>query len=181
MNDIFVDTLCSENVRSKHQEELEPYKTFIGSWEFDWIGHQDDGSTYTVPGEWHFSWILEGRAIQDNWICPKRHLRSSGKYAEGEYGTTIRYYDFKEECIKVLWIGPILSNLNVFNVTHDKNQITQDEIMVIDNSRISRWVFKDIKEASFKWEAYVSNDNRKTWIMNQEVHAKRMIQKNKTG
>ena len=173
MNNLFLDTLHSEKGHSKHQEKLKPYHTFIGSWEFDWIGHKDDGSTWTVPGEWHFSWILEGRAVQDNWICPKRHLRSSGKYPDGEYGTTIRYYDFKEDCIKVLWIGPILSNLNIFKVTHNQDQIIQDEIMVEDDSKISRWIFKDIKEASFKWEAYVSNDNGKTYDIDQEVNAKR--------
>jgi hypothetical protein len=117
---------------------------------------------------------LEGRAIQDNWICPKINLRSSGKYPEGEYGTTIRFYDFKDDCIKVLWIGPILSNLTIFKVTHTKGQIIQNEIMLKEKSEISRWEFKDINESSFKWEAYISNDNRKTWKMTQEVFAKRI-------
>lgn len=174
MNNVFLDTLYSEKGHSIVKGKLQPYSMFIGSWEFDWIGLKDDGSTWTVPGEWHFSWILEGRAIQDNWICPKRNLRSLGKYPDGEYGTTIRYYDFKEDCIKVLWIGPILSNLSIFRVFHGKDQITQNEIMVSDDSKISRWIYKDIKETSFKWEAYISNDNRKTWIMNQQVYAKRV-------
>ena len=173
MDNAFLKTLISNCGHPKHHEKLMPYEIFIGSWDFNWIGHNDDGSTWTVPGEWHFSWILEGRAIQDNWICPKSNLRPSHKYPEGEYGTTIRFYDFKEDCIKILWIGPILSNLNIFKVTHTKGQIIQNEIMFKDKSEISRWEFKDIEETSFKWEAYISNDNRKTWKMNQEVYAKR--------
>jgi len=174
MNSHFIESLISNDGHPRHQEKLKPYQRFVGSWIFDWVGHNEDGSTWTVPGEWHFSWILEGRAIQDIWICPKRHLRSFGKYPDGEYGTVIRYYDFKEDCIKVIWIGPILSNLNVFKVSHTEDRIIQDEIMITDKEKISRWEYKNIKEDSFKWESYVSNDERKTWKMDQEVYAKRM-------
>jgi len=173
MNSAFLDTLISDRGHLKHHEKLKAYEKFIGSWDFDWVGHREDGSTWTVPGEWHFSWILEGRAIQDNWICPKVNLRSSDEYPEGEYGTTIRFFDFKEDCIKIIWIGPILSNINIFKVTHTESQIIQDEIFFKDKNEISRWLFKDIKKNSFKWEAYVSKDNRKTWKLTQEVYAKR--------
>ena len=111
MNNNFVESLISNHGHPRHREKLIPYQGFIGSWSFDWVGHNEDGSTWTVPGEWHFSWILEGRAIQDNWIYPKIDLRSSDDYPEGEYGTTIRFYDFEEDCIKIVYISPILSNL----------------------------------------------------------------------
>ena len=174
MNSIFLESLIADCGHPKHREKLKPYQKFVGSWIFDWVGHKENGSTWTVPGEWHFSWTLEGRAIQDNWICPKRHLRSSEEYPDGEYGTTIRFYDFKEGCIKVIWIGPILSNLNVFRINHTEDRIVQDEIMIADKGKISRWEFKDIKEDSFKWESYISNDGRKTFRMDQEVYANRL-------
>ena len=147
----------------------------IGAWEFDWVGHKEDGSTWTVPGEWHFSWILEGRAIQDNWICPKIALRKSGKYPDGEYETTIRFYDVKDDCIKVIWVGPILSLLKLFRATQIEDSIIQSEIIVGDNGKIAKWVFKDISETAFKWESYISSDNKKTWKMDLEVFAKRKI------
>lgn len=120
-------------------------------------------------------WILEGRAIQDIWICPKTDIRSSNDYPEDEYGTTIRFYDFKEDCIKIIFIGPISSNLSVFKVSHTEDEIIQDEIMIKDKSRISRWEIKDIKENFFKWESYISKDGRKTWKMDQEVLANRKL------
>ena len=175
MKAAFVETLLSEKGHPKHQEKLKPYEVLIGNWEFDWIGHKEDGSTWTVPGEWHFSWVLEGRAIQDNWICPKTNLRALGKYPDGEYGTTIRFYDFEEDCIKVIWIGPILSQLCIFKAQQIGNEIIQDEIVVGDKGKISRWVFRDISKNAFKWEAYISEDNQETWQINQEVHAKRKV------
>ena len=175
LENTFIETLLSDKGCPKHQEKLKPYNIFIGAWEFDWVGHKDDGSTWTVPGEWHFSWILEGRAIQDNWICPGTDLRASGEYPDGEYGTTIRFYDFKEDCIKVIWIGPVLSQLNIFRAKQTNDQIIQNEIMIGDKEKILKWVFKDICETSFKWEAYISSDNQKTWKMDQEVYAKRKI------
>ncbi|MFC1850861.1 hypothetical protein ACFL27_11765 [candidate division CSSED10-310 bacterium] len=173
MNNTFIETLVSEHGHPRLQDKLKPYKIFIGAWEFDWAGHEDDGSTWTVPGEWHFAWILEGRAIQDNWICPRLNLRSSGKYPDGEYGTTIRFYDFKENCIKVIWVGPILSQLTIFKAHHSKDQIVQNEQTVGDKGKSSRWVFKDINKNSFKWEAYTTDDDQNMWKMNQEVYAKR--------
>ncbi len=55
MENTFIETLVSENGHPKHQEKLKPYETLIGAWEFNWIGHEEDGATWTVPGEWHFS------------------------------------------------------------------------------------------------------------------------------
>ena len=78
MKNGFVETLVAAGGHQILKDKLEPYAGFIGSWDFDWVGHNDDGTTWTVPGQWHFSWILEGRAIQDIWICPAIDLRSSG-------------------------------------------------------------------------------------------------------
>jgi hypothetical protein len=173
MNGLFVETLVSEEGHPEHREKLKLYEVFIGTWDFDWVGHKEDGSTWTVPGEWHFSWVLEGRAIQDNWICPKTPLRSSGEYPAGEYGTTIRFYDFKEDCIKVVWVGPILSQVHIFRANQTENQIVQDEIVIGDEAKVSRWVFRDISETTFKWEAHVSKDNQESWQLRQEVFARR--------
>ena len=175
MHNDFVKSLISDSGHPRHHEKLMPYQRFIGSWSFDWVGHNEDGSTRTVPGEWHFSWILEGRAIQDNWICPRTDLRSSEDYPEGEYGTTIRFYDFKENCTRIVFIGPILSNLKIFEVSHTEDKIIQEEIMVVDKGMISRWEIKNIRENSFKWESHISRDGRKTWKMDQEVYANRKL------
>ncbi len=57
MNEVFIHSLVAEKGHEQHQEKLKPYSGLIGNWDFDWVGHEEDGSTWTVPGEWHFSWI----------------------------------------------------------------------------------------------------------------------------
>lgn len=57
-------------------EDLSPadrlFEPFIGSWDLDitWYGH--GAVTRRAKGEWHFAWVLEGRAIQDVWVVPPR-------------------------------------------------------------------------------------------------------------
>lgn len=175
---IFVDTLLSDKCHREYQEKLRPYAPLIGNWDFEWVGHQEDGSTWSVPGEWLFSWVLEGRAIQDNWICPKRELRSLEKYPKGEYGTTIRIYDFKEEKINTFWFGTILSQFRIFEARWEDNKIIQEEIPFKNRDKICRWIFKDITEDNFKWEAHESMDNKESWKITQEVFAtKKQIKK----
>jgi hypothetical protein len=62
----------------------------------DAVVHRDDGSQHTGPGEIHFGWVLEGRAIQDVWILP-------GVF----YGTTLRVYDPGIDAWHILWSDPV--------------------------------------------------------------------------
>jgi hypothetical protein len=55
--------------------ELELFGQFVGSWDVSVTNYQPDGSTITIPAEWHFAWALGGRAIQDVWIAPSREAR----------------------------------------------------------------------------------------------------------
>jgi len=41
-----------------------------GDWAVTVVDHLADGTRHTGAGEWHFDWVLEGRAMQDVWISP---------------------------------------------------------------------------------------------------------------
>lgn len=167
----FINTLVDN--KTYDNQELLPYASFIGDWYFQWIGHNKDGSTWEVPGQWHFSWILKGKAIQDNWICPRIDLKNNGIYPEGEFGTTIRFFDKIEKKIKIIWIGPEFSNLNIFYAKIEDNRIIQVE----DQKKIeqNKWIFSDIKKKSFKWEAYKSQDFGRNWFLEQELYSEKII------
>ena len=53
------------------------YGWLVGSWEQELTVHDPDGSVRRTAGEAHFSWGLEGRAIVDVWINPRREDRPS--------------------------------------------------------------------------------------------------------
>ena len=78
-------------------EELNLYGQFIGDWDADIATYTPDGVRHQGQGEIHFGWVLEGRAIQDVWMIPRRKDRRPDApvmpIAGNWYGTTIRVYD----------------------------------------------------------------------------------------
>ena len=73
----FLEALSAAGPAPDRAAKMALYGQFVGSWELDVIEHRDDGMTRRRPGEWHFGWALEGRAIQDVWIVPPRGQRAS--------------------------------------------------------------------------------------------------------
>jgi hypothetical protein len=116
------------------------FAPFVGSWELDVFDHHDDGSVESARGEWHWGWILEGRAIQDVWITPPR--------AEGsavEYGTAVRLYDGR-----VVWSGPVRGRQIMFVA-----RLVDGEIVLAgeEHGAPLRWIFSEIRPGSFRWRA----------------------------
>jgi hypothetical protein len=71
-----IEALEASHPRASLAEKLQLFGQFVGSWDVVGTSYRPDGSQETVQGEWHFGWVLEGRAIQDVWIAPKRSLRA---------------------------------------------------------------------------------------------------------
>ena len=71
--------------------KLQLFGQFVGSWDVEITNYKADGSREAVQGEWHFGWVLQGRAIQDVWIAPKRSLRQTSKGVTGDYGATLSF------------------------------------------------------------------------------------------
>jgi hypothetical protein len=82
MTSPFIAMLHAADPAPDRLEKMGLYGWLIGSWEMDAVVHADDGTVHNGPGEIHFGWVLEGRAIQDVWILPNVF-----------YGTTLRVYD----------------------------------------------------------------------------------------
>src|SRR5262244_4371463 len=100
-----IEALQSSHPRALHAEKLRLFGQFVGSWDVEVTNYKPDGSKEIVQGEWHFGWVLDGRAIQDVWIAPKRSLRAVDEEV-GEYGATLRFYDPRIDAWRSTWIGP---------------------------------------------------------------------------
>ena len=68
----FLAALGSEAPPADRAKDMDLYGWLVGSWEMQTVRHLDDGTTEESTGEIHFGWVLEGRAIQDIWIRPRR-------------------------------------------------------------------------------------------------------------
>jgi hypothetical protein len=148
------------------------YGQFIGSWELVVTEFRDDGTTRVRPGEWHFDWALEGRAIQDVWIVPPRGQREGDAVAlSNRYGTTLRVYDPGIDAWHIQWIEPVgQTYLSMIG-----RQQGDDIIQYGHNAagEKTRWGFYEIGPNAFAWRAETSTDEGKTWKRVVEFAARR--------
>lgn len=127
------------------------FSPFIGNWDLTVTWYRNDVQVRREAGEWHFTWVLEGRAIQDVWIVPPRRLRAAPAPLY-EYGTSLRFYDPELGAWRSTWIGPMQKVVHTFIARGDRNGITMET--GADAARLLRWVFSQIGTDSFRWENF---------------------------
>jgi hypothetical protein len=152
-------------------DKLELFGQFVGSWDLDRTSYAPDGTTATVPGEWHFGWVLEGRAVQDVWICPARRYRTAPIAPPAEWGTVIRFFDTSIDAWRATWVGPATGISHAF-VAHEEG----GEIVLrgtTDEGGPLRWVFSDITGDSFRWRSEVADDPGRAWRLTVEMRVRR--------
>jgi hypothetical protein len=155
-------------------EEMDAYGWLIGSWDLEVVGYDDEGNVIRTNGEAHFGWALEGRAVQDVFINPRRSERGpdSAKFANW-YGTTIRIYDPSIQGWRVNWFNPHDGIRAELIGRRRGNEIVQ-EGKFPDGTRI-RWTFSEITNDSFLWRGERLEADGKTWRLQVEFRARRGV------
>lgn len=177
-NTVMYKALFSQGPHPDFADKLSLFGQFVGSWDVEFTDCLPDGSTQTVKGEAHFGWALEGRAILDVWILPRRELRGEMPGA-GDYGVTIRFYDPEIDAWRSTWIGPAKHFVFPFIGRFMNGEIILEgsfggEVVLEGSSRegvLTRWIFSDITADSFKWRAIQSSNNWATHQLYQEMVA----------
>lgn len=156
---LFVRKLVSPGPASDRAGKMALYGQFVGDWQFNAIVHKDDGATHTGAGEIHFSWALDGRAIQDVWILP-------GTF----YGTTLRVYDPGLDAWHILWNDPLKQLY-----TRQVGRKLGDDIVQLGRlgDVTLRWSFTRIEPNSFLWTGERSFDDGKSWTVQSQFDARR--------
>lgn len=152
-------------------EKLQLFGQFVGGWDVEVVNYKPDGTAQTVEAEWHFGWVLEGRAIQDVWIAPKRSLRFGAADAPGDYGATLRFYDPKIDAWRSTWIGPVKGYVIAFIARQIGDEIVLEG--KLENGTVMKWIFSEITENSFRWRSIESTDDWKTEYKVQEMSCRR--------
>jgi hypothetical protein len=151
--------------------ELALFGQFVGSWDLVVVNHRPDGTIQRASGEWYFGWVLEGRAIQDVWISPRRSERTAGA-APGDYGATLRFFDPSIGAWRSTWIGPVNAAVRPFIA-----RPVGDEIVLSGSFKPGvdvRWIFSHITARRFRWRAEESTDQWRSRRLLQEMLAVRM-------
>jgi hypothetical protein len=143
------------------------YGWLVGAWAVRVVDYPRPGERREGSGEWHFAWVLEGRAVQDVWVCPPRADRTPHTPKPGNrYGTSVRMYHPTEGRWHVVWVNPVSGAINRLvarKVGADIFQEGQD-----DEGNAMRWVFTDITPQSARWYAERSTDGGASWTLEAE-------------
>jgi len=165
----FKSALISEKSNGELQEKLNLFGQFVGDWDLEGIYGKNSPDEWRVPGEWLFSWILDGAAIQDVFICPSRKEREVNPHPDGEYGTTVRFYIPEKDAWDICYGG--YGFMSILEAKQVGNQIIVNNK---DSSEgLNQWIFSDITQNSFHWQNRTSFDNGITWSVIFEVFARR--------
>jgi hypothetical protein len=147
--------------------KLNLYGRFVGSWDLDVEFHTLTGATLRAEGEWHFNWVLDGKAVQDVWIFPARRLRGDKSEPWHMYGSTFRWYDPAIDAWHITWFDPSRP-MEMRQIGPDIVQIGEDH-----NGLQRRWRFVEITDSSFRWIGEASWDKGATWTLEMEMRARR--------
>jgi hypothetical protein len=169
----FLDALGADEPAPDRAEKMHLYGQFVGSWDLDVTEFRDDGTTRRRPGEWHFGWALEGRAIQDVWIVPPRGQRPGDAAAHSNrYGTTLRVYDPRIDAWHIQWTEPVGQVYLSMIGRPQGNDIVQ--LGNAPDGALIRWGFYHVTPGSFLWRGESSRDNGAIWKRVVEFTARRI-------
>jgi hypothetical protein len=169
----FLSTLGAQARTPEIGEQEDIYGWLVGSWELDVRHYFTDVSARKLKGEVHFSWVLEGRAIQDVWIMPVLDERSPEIDRTGNmYGTTLRVWDPENKAWRITWINPVSNSRCDMIGRRSGNDIVQ--IGSLPNGTVLRWRFTEITSDSFHWIGEALEANGSSWKLQGEFLARRM-------
>jgi hypothetical protein len=89
------------------------------------------------------------------------------------HGSTMRVYDPTLGAWRVSWFGAEAGDFCTLVATpHRRDGIRQDGTQT--DGRPIRWNFSNITEESFEWDGWVSDDEGRTWWLEQHIDATRV-------
>lgn len=170
----FLAALHADGPDPRLAKALSLYGRFVGSWRVELADHFPDGTTDRSIGEWHFGWVLQGRAVQDVWIAPPSPRQAQNPPAGWplRYGTTLRMVEPATRTWRIVWTDPALG----FQVMQVGREIDGDIVQEgkTHDGKAMRWSFRDIERQRFRWLGEVSEDGGKTWRLQLEMRAQRI-------
>ena len=138
-NGVFQAVLGAGGRSAEIPESADVYGWLIGSWELDVLHYWAvDVSPRGIKGEAHFAWVLEGRAVQDVWIMPRRSERGGSVDKKmNMYGTTLRAWDPSIQAWRITWSNPAGDHFEQQIGRRSGNDIVQ--IGVRPDGTTTRW------------------------------------------
>jgi hypothetical protein len=147
------------------------YAPFAGSWDVEVFDLEGDGARRVSRGEWHFAWVLEGRAMQDVLMVPPRGERRNGTLAKNNRcATTLRIFDASNGVWRVHHFNPVAQTGQSFVAKLEGRQIV--ETAVDASGGALREIFSGVDAATFRCRREIS-DGFGSWKLTSDYIATR--------
>ena len=149
----FLEALISKKKNDALPEEFDYFGKLIGNWKINYV---ESNNPCPIKGEWHFSWVLEGMAVQDVIILP-----------DYEYGTSLRIYNPDTHAWDVAYgyTGKIIR----LEARKEGEMI----VLTYTGDEKRKWVFVKIEDNKFHWQNITVKDDGE-WHINAEIYAERI-------
>ena len=170
----FTNVLAAAGRSAEIPESADVYGWLIGSWELEVVHYKGiDLSSDGLKGEVHFRWVLEGRAVQDVWIMPRRSERAAETdKTNNMFGTTLRIWDPGIQAWQIRWFNPVSGHFE----SQTGRRVGKDVVQVgaRQDGTATRWRFTEITPDSFHWIGESLNVDGETWKLEGEFLGKRI-------
>jgi hypothetical protein len=150
------------------------FNRLVGSWDVEVFDIEPDGAKRVTEGEWHFAWVLEGRALQDVLIVPRRADRHLEMPLKGNrYVSALRLLDRTLDAWRVFFVDPLSGAYIAMVARVDGEQVIEEGRDL--NGDLYRKVFSDLTDDSFRTREEVSLDDGATWQETTHILARRAV------
>lgn len=168
---LFTGTVLAEKnhqINPKAPPETHQYAPLLGEWTITDSSLDKQGNWQPGKGaDWNWYTILDGNAIQDDWITPSLSVESEKR----GYGTNIRIYNPAKKMWEQIWVSAGAKKIDSFSATFQDGKIVMRGFYANNESRIT---FFNMKENSFDWKLeFQDKDNPDIWKEVYRIHGDR--------
>ena len=175
----FSDALVATAPHQSLGQVSDDFSWLVGGWQAEVRDFDADGGTRNGVGEWWFSWVLEGRAMQDVWISPPRAARGDTPQgataalsaSSNRYGTTLRTFEHAGGRWRIRWTNPVSGAENQLEGGRKNDRIVL--LGEIDGG-LHRWQFIDISDDRFTWQGYQLQADGEHWALTAQFDLRRI-------
>jgi hypothetical protein len=169
----FFSVLAAPGRSSDIPESADVYGWLCGSWDLAVLHYRGINVTARdMRAEVHAARVLEGRAVQDVWIMPRREDRDG--YSDrtmNMFGTTLRSWDAAIQAWRIAWTNPASGHREEQVGRWSGPDILQEGTRA-DGTK-TRWTFTEITADSFHWRGEALYPGQETWVLEGEFLAQR--------
>jgi len=150
--------------------ETKQYAPLIGEWKITDSSLGKDGKWHAGQGaDWNWYTILNGHAIQDDWISPP--LSKETEKGKRQYGTNIRTFNPETSQWEQIWTSSNGKKIDSFSAKEKDGAIVMRGFYTGNESRIT---FFNLKTDTFDWKMEIqSKEDKSIWKEVYRIHGKR--------